>query len=297
MGAELPWHDELLAHIRTFVRPVTFLEVGTGDYAFAFSSRSIAYGVALLAHAPVEPLIRTCYEQKNHMLTIMQPLTLDLQILKRFGECEHLDMVLIHEEYLSQFASLQKNKQLIDELMALGDYVYIEASTDSFMQLLLEKGFDKKICDHAHALFVAHCPKTKIPFARFTQKKIPHGGYEIVSTCQKKLFKKTSLKEPIPWIHGINMVTFVMLRGVYPTDEMIRESIAALPSLYPKHNDLVIGNIIVKGDRLIPIDIADKRRGGTMRRCISTALNAFKPGNCRLSNPQGWIDSYYREIG
>ena len=55
-------------------------------------------------------------------------------------------------------------------------------------------------------------------------------------------------------------MTFVMLSGVYPTDSMIRSRISSFKTSCLMHNDLVIGNMIVRGDELILIDFDDARR-------------------------------------
>ena len=148
-------------------------------------------------------------------------------------------------------------------------------------------------------IFYSYKKKTQLERARFTQTFKPSEArptYRITSDFSTKSFSKGPLFKPTPWIHGINMVTFVMCSGVYPTDVMIRKRIAALRNAHLEHNDLVIGNIIMQGDKLIPIDFNDTRRSGNSVSCIAAALQAFHEGNRRLKDPTRWINDYYKSV-
>ena len=91
-------------------------------------------------------------------------------------------------------------------------------------------------------------------------------------------------------------MTFTMLYGVYPNDTQIRREIRRLRKTCSEHNDFVIGNIILQGNRLIPIDFSDNRRDADFYDCVEAALNAFKRGNNRLEDPREWIGEYYQDI-
>lgn len=183
----------------------------------------------------------------------------------------------------------------------MGDYVFIEASTEEMLQELAQRKIPQ-IAIHSDVqsttlgLFLSHKPKVGLDIARFTQKyravsRVPR--YRVISNCNKKLFNKNSLNQPLPWVDGINLITFTMLKGIYPTDSMIRKQIVKAEKTHAHHNDLVLGNFIVQGDRLIPIDVDDKRRDADLSKCVSAALKAFKKGNSRLINPEQWIRRYY----
>ena len=59
---------------------------------------------------------------------------------------------------------------------------------------------------------------------------------------------------------------------------------------------MVLGNIIMQGERLIPIDCYDERRDADFTKCIACALAAFKEGNIRHTNPEKWIREYYESV-
>lgn len=120
--------------------------------------------------------------------------------------------------------------------------------------------------------------------------------YRVISNFKEKFFDKDALDKPLRWVDGINLITFALLKGVYPTDKMIRQQIIKAEKTHSQHNDLVLGNFILQGDRLIPIDVNDKRRDANLNKCIKAALRAFKEGNTRHKNPQQWIRAYYDSV-
>jgi len=77
--------------------------------------------------------------------------------------------------------------------------------------------------------------------------------YYIESTFTKKiLHKKHQCNIQTPWCRGINLLTFKMLNGVYPNQELIKQQLYALEHV--QHNDLKVWNIIIQGNNLQLID-------------------------------------------
>ncbi len=286
-----PFHDELIRVISQFARPCTFLEIGGSEHVLALATQPYVHSIAMIRESSANSLIARCQQQQNRRITVLQPSIIDGHLLEKFGQCEHIDVVYVHADTVPTICI----EELVDVLMNLGDYVLIEAGISDFERglggafALIAREGEKVLC-------LSHAPKTKIMYARMSQKKPLAKDYTIISTLQEKLFKKPSLEKPIPWVHGINLVTFSMLQGVYPTDDIIRDEIRALHERFPDHNDFVIGNMIVQGDRLMLIDVDDSRRFAKSSRCARLALKAFKKGNERLENPKKWMSDYYRKL-
>ena len=134
--------------------------------------------------------------------------------------------------------------------------------------------------------------------ARYTQKDHAintQPKYHVKSSFTEKYFSKKALEHPLKWVDGINLVTFAMLRA-FILKIVILENGCCHEKNHPKHNDLVLGNIIVQGEVLIPIDLNDSRRDADLHRCISSALKAFKEGNTRHRNPERWMQDYYQTV-
>ena len=57
------------------------------------------------------------------------------------------------------------------------------------------------------------------------------------------------------WLTGINLLTFKMLHGVYPSNERIKKSLKKLKNVV--HNDWTINNMIIQGNKISLIDNDD----------------------------------------
>lgn len=280
--------------LKNFKRRITFLEIGReADYTFALSPLYKAIWVALLVEGGPAPTVERikAYNIKN--ITVLAPPTISYETFFTLGRCEHFDVVFVHDiSHLVRAAG----PKYIDALIKLGDYVFIEASYTRFKGELKKKKVTVVAQNGESELYLSIKPKKSLDIPRYTQKDRPlnkQPNYFIKSSFTDKFFSKKGEERPIKWVDGINLVTFAMLRGAYPVDSSIRKQVLAMKKTHSKHNDLVLGNIIVQGDKLIPIDCTDSRRDADLHRCISSALRAFKEGNIRQKNPERWIREYY----
>lgn len=78
----------------------------------------------------------------------------------------------------------------------------------------------------------------------------------------KKLIRVYSngIYQTTDWIPGINLVTYKVLNGIYPTKEMVIIQLKAFKGF--KHRDFHIGNLIIQGTNLVAIDGDDLRVDG-----------------------------------
>jgi hypothetical protein len=278
-----------------FKRQFTLIEVGGGDAAFSITRTHRSFGVALLPQGEGDDLLRECAASKNPLMIVLRPQIIDDKRLKRFGECEHVDIALVHEASIQPPAD-NHYRAYADTLLALADYSYIETANSGFMEELRRRKLPVIEESEGRLLFYSQCQKTGLERARYTQDKEPGIQYQIISSFTEKYFKKPMLPKPTQWIHGINLMTFAMLGGIYPSDSHICKQIEMMPDFYTDHSDLVLGNMIMQGTTLIAIDIKDSRRSSRSSRCIQAALNAFKPGNNRLLNPERWAQDYFQAL-
>jgi len=149
----------------------------------------------------------------------------------------------------------------------LGDYLYIDIpsvdyigdSEDPIDMKLIHKYLQE---NGAHSIgripydsssTVATCyflehHKEYLKRAHWTRKHTRK--YRIKSTFKaKSLFKKNKETE---WHKGINLLTFKMLNGVYPSLDKIKNKLDKFKKI--KHSDIRIFNMIIQGETIVPID-------------------------------------------
>lgn len=283
--------EEIIRLTQEYKRKFMVLEIGAQQtpYIFELAKNRNAVCVALLVEGGQQNSVHSVVSNGYHNIMILAPHKIAHKELETLGKCEHFDIVIVHDclDYLN-FNALRT----VDALLSLGDHCFIAHTAHDLLPHLYKKSKCIKT-DHFVAIYT---PKSYLDLARFTQKvqgKSKIKKYKIKSSFTQKIFTKTTKKQPTLWIEGLNLVTFAMLKGIYPADARIRQEIKRIEKFYPEHNDLVLGNIIVQGDSLVPIDMADQRRNADLKHCVTAALGSFKAGNKRLVNPEKWIKNYY----
>jgi hypothetical protein len=118
-------------------------------------------------------------------------------------------------------------------------------------------------------------------------------NYVLQSSFTEKKFYKEPSCVTSDWLPGINLATFSMLYGVYPTNVMLYKQLQAFKEI--EHNDLVLANIIVQGDALKLIDFADDRRSSDPRVCLKGVLKMFNNVR-RLQDAQRSLEKYHDYI-
>lgn len=272
-------------------RPFTVLELGIQQayYAPAIAQRYDCTSIAVITDEAWARMLSTvAYESGLENLAIANPHEISDSMLERVGRCEHFDVVIVHD---FEFLGSRSGINVLQLLCGLGDYLFIDLPSD-MLRLKLETSVQFQVLieeyDTAFCLFEIH--KKELTMTRWTNANPEQlKKYLITSTfSEKKLYKQVT-NTTTPWLKGINLITFIMLRGVYPTDDMIRADLKALKNV--EHNDLVIGNILVQGSHLMPIDFGDQRRKVDSYRCIQAARKVFR-FNRRFRDPQGTLARY-----
>lgn len=282
------------ATIRPYKRRITVLEIGTSvpTYTPIISTNYNTICVVMLLDGAQE-YVRTLNRSMQSTITLLAPTRLNLEALSILGRCEHFDMVIVHD--IHAHIKDATHAAIVDAYLKLGEHLFIEVSKPLVEQEMVKRRMKLVARDGSTALYQSYRKKPGLDIARFSQKdrtRSTKPRYTIESTLEDKLFSKKGLDEPTRYIAGINLVTFVMLNGIYPEDMSIRKQLSAMNRKYD-HNDLVLGNIVVQGNKLYPIDFNDKRRDADVQHCITAALKAFKTGNTRQRNPERWMQEYY----
>lgn len=253
-------------------RAVTVLEVGRSSEAYLFTLAKRYPGSYILMDRKLSQSAEQLEELFYKNIVFLHPPKIDTGLIAELGKCEHFDVAIIHQgDHL--FDSEQIFASSLQLLLALGDHIFVEIP-----QHLVAVAKAVHACDvvqtsatSCFCYFEMH--KTCITKARWTAAEEGTTSYGIVSNFEEKRMAKQSTGTTSTWIPGINLLTFLMLRGVYPTDDMMREQLKTFKHI--DHNDLVIGNMVVQGRQIVPIDFADKRRNISPEVCIKAALKTL----------------------
>lgn len=283
--------------LKNYKRPITILEVtdGSENYTSQIARKFKSVCIILVLGNNYKKVVSEIKENHLHNVIVLNPNNITCHDLETLSKCEHFDVSIIHN-FTKQFAD--DSYRAFNAFTKLGDYVFFETQKRAIEELMHTNKNITKLNSRDKKLFLLKSEKTKLELARFTQGNRqnykPSQNYRIESDFTKKLFKKKLLNKPISWIPGINLVTFVMLRGIYPKNQVIYENINAMKENMPYHNDLMIGNMVIQGYKIKAIDFKDKRRNANMAKCIERALNVFNEKSNRLKNPALCMEQYYK---
>lgn len=257
-------YNSVAGFLHNYTRPFTFLEISN-------DAQPYVYHLAHLFPRSVMVLIQTNkikhHANVPHNVVVIQPKKMPLSALETLTRCEHFDVVFIHQPY--DMIPGSHKSSLIDAYLKLGDYCFIEQATP-----------DELLTNHAPLviqknLYLFNTPKKGLDIARWNLRNLPTKDpfrYQIESTFHEKFLIKRAMKTA--WIPGINLLTFIMLDGSYPPCGLIVEELSRFKHL--QHNDLVVGNFVVQGAHLKPIDFNDVARRVQSKKSIKAIIKLFK---------------------
>lgn len=154
----------------------------------------------------------------------------DESLVRCLAECEHFDICILDNSLL--FNPLRKEFHLADYTFILDESTFVHKN-----KTLLKKNIWQGISGH--------------------------NNYFIHSDFMTKFFVKpkeyiigASEDKRCTWLPGINLCTFMNLKGIYPSRDYLRSSIIELLNPYT-HFDFTWGNIILQGLQLRAIDYKD----------------------------------------
>ncbi|HVW99671.1 MAG TPA: hypothetical protein VHA52_04395 [Candidatus Babeliaceae bacterium] len=232
---------------------------------------------------------------KDLNITVLNPPNFGVETLSNLERCEHFDIVIVREPRHFLAGHLGK---AMDTLLNLGDFIVLEM--DAVHQQLWEKNLEqretfraKSVDDNGHIWYLFETLKQGIDIARWNLSWMPRSKtprYLLRSNFTEKILRKSQPPYSSKWVPGINLVTFIELRGIQPDDRTISKSLRSMSHL--NHNDLVIGNMVVQGKLLIPIDFNDSRRNIESERCIHAALKIFDGTRVKVTDIKKLMERY-----
>lgn len=246
-----------------------------------------AWGDFVLAH---------CAKQKLPNIILLES-AVRFADLQRLGECEHFDLVFSF--YAVERAGFSW-KSLIDAMLQLGDHLLLEVMNTHVQaqNYLLQHGAHVIATLTTSTIYYVACNKKTLK--RKTWLRTLESKINIKSTfTEKKLIKKTPYHNNIltsDWQPGINLITFKMYHGVYPTTAMVKKALSAIE--YVWHNDWAMHNIIVQGTSLALIDYGDPRMQGHEQAHSHLREETYrKVVHClELQNPQDIKEYFWKYL-
>lgn len=257
-----------------YQRPFTMLDIGAsqGYYSFRTAFNYNCVCVMIEGNNRFYPLIgsqlldlcKANTSLKNIILLNKQIVTSDLQ---RLSECEHFDVVLAMN-IIHWFP--EKWQEIIDSILDMGDNIIIELPPKEQIPEIFEKienylktknfsilGYAPR---HSNpnlntTFYLIESYKKEIIRKTWISSRLCKNIYEITSNFSEKyLIKHINNEQSVkaPWLTGINLLTFKMYNGAYPEKKELKEKLSSIAD--PSHNDWMINNMILQGNKISLID-------------------------------------------
>lgn len=260
-----------------YKRPITVLDIGASQGYFSFRIAHDYDATCVMIEDGYndtwktgEQLLEICKLNTELNNIILLQKRLSLADLEHLGSCEHFDVV-IALNIIHHFGT--DWKAATDAILNLGETIIIESPSgndsiahdnphirhlenylkDNAGTLILET---TRHTDHnaKGKMYVFEKKRTFITRKYWILKASEEykKKFLIQSDYNEKHLIKHVTQETIPWIKGINVLTFLMLHGVYPSITNIKANITSLFSDQVK--DFTPWNFIIQGDTLSLID-------------------------------------------
>ena len=267
-----------------YSRPFTMLDIGAaqGYYSFraAFSYPKSAFVMieGNNEHYPFvgSQLFDLCQANTSLNNIMMLNKALTIQHARRLSECEHFDVVLALN-IIHWFG--ESWKEIVDIILNMGSNIIIETPPQEAIisdksnqhryeieNYLLSKNalvigeVHRHTSDVSAKIYLIPAHKGFLERKTWLIPLMKEKTHLIEADFDKKsLFKKLNYPadtyQKNDWIPGINLVTFKMYNGTYPTSAMLKCLLADARD--ESHNDWMINNMILQGNKLQLVDFND----------------------------------------
>lgn len=265
-------HEAVMSLLNKYTRSITTFDFNAhdGHYSFDIAKNRNATCVMLAADEQ-NMALRMSLDHSTHNRIIVLSKKPSLYDLKRLSECEHFDLVLM----LHGFDEISEWRETFESLCNSGDHCMLliplteneqyPAEVVQAMRAYLEgrnARLLKVIPCTEHESWGLFLHTHKKPFGGRVhwnrRKLLKPGAYVMKSSFSTKSLYKPTTKKWTSWKPGINLRTFLALKGVYPTQSMVLKELRKFKEC--KHNDLTPCNMVVQGKEIILIDYNDPRR-------------------------------------
>lgn len=270
-----------------YTRQFTVLELG-GSFNSSFSSLITRdYNATCVVLTPdKENKFRNFCQNSDQKNIVLLTKNLSPRELEWLGYCESFDVVIIPYCFLKSYD--QHWHRGVRYLFDLADHCVVELPLENIPNISLVKEVVTFVKDSQGELLARYW--TDRPMGLFTcykkkdflrrlhwdrSKRLKPGEYVVESSFDEKFLFKSVTNQRSSWKHGINLRTYRALYGTYPSPEYVLEQFAMLENL--DHNDLNACNLVIQGEKIVPIDIDDTRRNADREKAFNHLMNFFKP--------------------
>lgn len=280
-------YEHIQSVLNRFNRPFTMLDLGAsqGYYSFRTAHDYDCVCVMIEGNNPSYPMTGTQLQQLCELNTdldnvILLQKPLNIPDMQRLSECEHFDVVLAFN--IIHWIGPEWRKG-IDAMLNMADHIIVETppqetnksaeenhKRQAIMDYLVSKGATVigKVQRHTSQVYsnIYLIERKKECLERRTWLKPIMSGktHKLISSYdEKKLYKKCDIPANYymtsDWLPGINLITFKMYDGSWPTASMLIEDMNNMSKQqkYKSHTDWMPNNFIVQGNNLEMIDFDD----------------------------------------
>lgn len=252
----------LQSFLEQYQRPFTMLEIGAKADSCSFKVAHNYQNSVCVITQNDQGLLDAFVSQNRFNNIILLNMLFSPDQLQHLADCEHFDLITAFD-IADQFKI--NWQEAIDAMLNLGDHLVIDvpsSRTDINDYILLKGGvaFGEVLLEQDSNISILYMIKSQKNYLqrktwlRLAMKNSPYyiqSDFKQKSLCKPNNWPKGS-KKISTWLPGINLVTFKMCHGVYPTKEMLQESLLQIKDDF--HSDWIINNMVLQGHALVTID-------------------------------------------
>jgi hypothetical protein len=241
-------------------------------------------------------LLKLCKLNSNLKNIVLLNKKMSLQELEKLANCEYFDVVLAFDYINHEDCNW---RQKVNALLRLGNNIFIQTpwsnvpaeneAKKNVVEFLAKRSgklilqtpciYEPKI-EEQMFWFQRHKEGLSCKCFAWRSKDSYMDLFRIESSYMHKTLLKKGRTTGPEWKKGINLVTFLMLNGTYPTKEYIKQTIAKLTC--ERLSDFTPWNLIAQGNNIALIDQRDKGYRVNIQRSLKFINKVIDQ-----SSPQG----------
>lgn len=258
-------YETLCHYLNQFSRPFSLCELspsGLQPYAFRIAA---SYPSEIVFHKEGQGFLELCKYKSALKNIVLLTRPLNTERLQLLTECEHFDISLLLNFFDETAHQSIEELELVLHLAWL-NFIEIKSWVASpwrekAIQFLESKGAKRIYQSEESSLYLYVQTSAALKRKYWIRQPLPP-LYPLIVSYDKKWLIKPIGEEfggdiKVPWISGINLVTYKMMEGKYPSKELLTKWFTDLKKV--ETSDWVMHNMIVTGSALHFIDTLDPR--------------------------------------
>lgn len=251
----------LQSFLNQYQRPFTMLDIGADQGYYSLRTAQDYAAVCVMIESN-DQLLENCKAHQELTNLILLNTSFSPAKLQHLSECEHFDVVLALKG-MHEFG--KQWEEAANAILRMGDYVFIKIPADEkdVEEYVFARGGKilGDIQDDNSTLYLIETKNIYLRRKTWLRSIMSKNLYRIESSFfDKQLIKPSSWPtgalKATSWIPGINLCTFKMCHGAYPTKDQLRNCMIDLKDFC--HTDWIMNNMIVQGKTLALIDFDDE---------------------------------------